>query len=228
MYSCEKDPISENTIPVISTGKATGIGNTSATLNIIVNEGRAVVKSGMIFGSHSDLSASESHVYEYESSVPVIGLKKNTLYYFKAYAVDDLGNFIYGDVSSFRTKDLDPSVRTEIASYESYDFKLIDFYPRIVYEFTDYFNVCASLVANDKVLEWGVCVSDENDFLNSSYFYFPYLQYYYEGSVEKLRLQKKTTSPYSFYIYYRAYAKLLNGNYIYGDIKTVMIPSHKI
>ena len=91
----------------ITTGEATEVTYSAATLGGTVNSGGQSVTCGIIYGTSSKLSSTSgtllSTTSSSEFSVRVMGLSSNTIYYYCAYVVVD-GEYKYGEVLSFTTK----------------------------------------------------------------------------------------------------------------------------
>ena len=91
----------------ITTGEATDVTYSAATLGGTVNSGGQSVTCGIIYGTSSKLSSTSgtlmSTTSSSEFSVRVMGLSSNTIYYYCAYVVVD-GEYKYGEVHSFTTE----------------------------------------------------------------------------------------------------------------------------
>ncbi|MBR4845620.1 MAG: hypothetical protein IKU98_04275 [Bacteroidaceae bacterium] len=91
----------------ITTGEATEVTYSAATLGGTVNSGGQSVTCGIIYGTSSKLSSTSgtllSTTSSSEFSVRVMGLSSNTIYYYCAYVVVD-GEYKYGEVLSFTTE----------------------------------------------------------------------------------------------------------------------------
>jgi gliding motility-associated-like protein len=97
-----------NTTPVVITGNAINIANSSATLNgNVVNDGGAnVTERGVVFATSVNPTTTNSKVQMGTGtgtySQTVTALLPNTLYYFRAYATNSVGT-AYGIDSTFKT-----------------------------------------------------------------------------------------------------------------------------
>ena len=105
-------------LPVtVTTGYATEITMTAATLSGTVNNTHQPLSCGIIYGTTSSLSSTSGTLMSTTSKgsyeVSVSGLSENTTYYYRAYVIDG-GGYKYGDVKSFTTKKA-VSVTTGIA-----------------------------------------------------------------------------------------------------------------
>ena len=91
----------------ITTGEASEITYSKATLSGIVRYAEQPVDCGFIYGVSEDLSATNGVMLSTKSSgdytIIASGLSENTTYYYRAYALED-GEYKYGDVLSFVTK----------------------------------------------------------------------------------------------------------------------------
>lgn len=92
----------------VFTGDAINVTESSAALNGIVNG--TCLTSGIIYGTTSTLSyengtlvSSSSVSSDGSYSVSVTGLGINTTYYYRAFALVSGGEYVYGEVRSFRT-----------------------------------------------------------------------------------------------------------------------------
>ena len=95
----------------VFTGDAISVTESSAVLNGIVNG--TCLTSGIIYGATSTLSyengtlvSSSSVSSDGSYSVSVTGLGINTTYYYRAFALVSGGEYVYGEVRSFKTRDI--------------------------------------------------------------------------------------------------------------------------
>ena len=90
----------------VTTGSATGITSSGATLSGLIDGADQSLTCGIIYGTSSSLSSSngtkKSTTSQGNYSLSVTGLEANTTYYYRAYAVVD-GEYVYGEVRSFTT-----------------------------------------------------------------------------------------------------------------------------
>lgn len=229
VWSCEKDPEPSYEIPSVSTGKATSITSTTANIDINIDGDYFLYGYGILFGRTPDLSISDSKVYERKFEVQLKSLIPNTTYYFKAFVRDKLGNYIFGNVVAFKTAEVvnvPAAVKTLYGYYKDYSLAVVGLYPPYKFWYTNYFNVNVSLVGKDKVSKWGVDYGKKANFSDANSLTMTGLNSYIEGSVATAELESRTDSDNSYYIFCRAWAKLLNGTYIYGETITVQIQSH--
>ncbi|WP_418510308.1 LamG-like jellyroll fold domain-containing protein [Corallibacter sp.] len=112
--------------PVISTSTATAITKTSTIIggNITSDNGNAVTERGIIYSnSDSTPEIGEAGVTKEDEgglgtgvfSETISGLTKNTLYYYRAYAINDNGTS-YGNIESFITLNPIPILTTSDAT----------------------------------------------------------------------------------------------------------------
>ena len=91
----------------VTTGSATSVTYSSATLSGSVSGADQSLTCGIIYGTSSSLSSSsgtkKSTTSSGSYSISVTGLNANTTYYYRAYAIVD-GEYVYGDVCSFTTR----------------------------------------------------------------------------------------------------------------------------
>lgn len=208
LFACEKDPAVENNTPSISTGVATNISNTSATIGIqITNYSYAACEIGVIYSTSRNFSNAGRMAGE-SGSCYIDGLARNTLYYYKAYATNGV-DYVFGDIKSFSTLNASAVVTTVYAYSLGYN---------VNYAYPYRFNVAVSIVGIDQVLEWGVMVSDYVDFSYNTTSAI-YDASYAEGTTYIQSWGAKSLGT----IYCRAYAKLLNGSYIFGNTKSVVL-----
>ena len=182
----------------VTTGSATGITSSGATLSGSIDGADQSLTCGIIYGTSSSLSSSngtkKSTTSKGSYSFSVTGLNANTTYYYRAYAIVD-GEYVYGDVRSFTTKQ-NVSVTTGSA--------------------TDVTSSGATLSGSiggvSQSLTCGIIYGTSSSLSSSS------------GT------KKSTTSSGSYSVsvtnlsdnttyYYRAYA-VVNGEYVYGDVRS--------
>ena len=91
----------------VTTGSATSITSSSATLSGSVSGADQSLTCGIIYGTSFSLSSSsgtkKSTTSSGSYSISVTGLNDNTTYYYRAYAIVD-GEYVYGEVRSFTTE----------------------------------------------------------------------------------------------------------------------------
>ncbi len=127
------------TAPTVSTGKASGIGDTYATISATLekNGGKPVTEHGFIIGtSSSSLTFDKGIVYPLESAgdnkgsftTLVTGLSPSTKYYYKYYATNEMGTS-YCRAISFTTKD-----KAIECPHETYDVDKFNISSQLEYE----------------------------------------------------------------------------------------------
>jgi uncharacterized protein (TIGR02145 family) len=106
-FGCEKDP-TINSLPTITTGTSSNISYTTATVSFSIANNNAIEEAGIVWDTKGTMNSISNFV---ESSVGVgahtislSSLSSGTTIYYKAYAKDGYGNYIYGEVKSFITK----------------------------------------------------------------------------------------------------------------------------
>lgn len=101
-------PVYDESLSItVTTGDATDITYNSVVLSGTINNFTASLNCGFIYGTSSDLSATKGTLVSANSkkdfSLTIKGLSDYTLYYYRSYVIVD-GEYIYGEVKSFRTK----------------------------------------------------------------------------------------------------------------------------
>ncbi len=206
LSGCEKDPSIGNDTPVIASGIATNISNTSATINIqITNYGISTREIGVYYSTSKSFTNAERESGGYDCCY-ITGLTRNTEYYYKAYATNGT-DYIFGDVKTFTTLNSSVIIRTEAAYGNGYNS---------AYDYPYRFNVSVSIIGLDQVVEWGVMVSSNSDFSSCNKSEVQDAGYS-EGSVCTQLWGAKSRS----LVFCRAYAVLNNGTYLYGVTKSV-------
>lgn len=92
----------------VTTGSATDITETGATVSGTVSGASSAITVGIIYGTSSNLSSTsgtkKSTTSKGNYSVTLSGLDASTTYYYRAYAIDG-ENYYYGETKSFTTKE---------------------------------------------------------------------------------------------------------------------------
>ena len=208
LCGCEKDPSVENNTPSIASGLVTNITNTSATINIqITSYSDAACNVGVIYSTSKSFTNAKREDGE-PGLCYITGLTRNTMYYYKAYATNGT-DYVFGEVRTFTTLNTSATVTTVNAYSLGYNSS---------YSYPYRFNVAVAIVGLDQVEEWGVMVSSDKNFSYNSKSAITDF-----GYVEGTTYIQSWGSTITGTRYCRAYAKLLNGSYIYGITKTVIL-----
>lgn len=212
----EDSPVACNII--VETQEAKTIGNTYAELSFKIPNGsnEGIYKTGILYSTDASLTNAQD---EFEAgnrnsqfSRTIQSLKRNTTYYFKGYVEDSRGNHIEGKTLSFTTKNDAAKVVTGSGKQTGVKTFFINPTGALCYRF-DY-TIYSTLIGSDEVESWGINVYD-------SYTDKKHSLPVKEG-VNAISFWVETT--YSTKTYnYKAYAKLKNGSYIYGDIKSIYL-----
>ena len=103
-WSCEENILPPANKTIINTGDAINITTNSATLSIFINEVGAAKNIGIIWGENDALD-SDNQIFNVSLSNGVqqgyISISSPGTYYYKAYAADKYGNYVYGETRSF-------------------------------------------------------------------------------------------------------------------------------
>ena len=98
--------ISSNVEVSVTTGEATNITTSGATLAGTISNAEKSLTCGIIYGTSSSLSSTSGTMKSTTSSgvysIGLTGLNENTTYYYRAYVLID-GEYKYGEVKSFKT-----------------------------------------------------------------------------------------------------------------------------
>lgn len=119
------------TIPTVSTDAASGVTNTSGTLNgsITSDGGDAVTTVGFAWGTDSTLSGGDTSTTSdsylgLPFSIDVFNLLSNRTYYFRAYGTNSIGTGYGSTIENFTTG-VDSSPSRELRLFAGYLLKLI-------------------------------------------------------------------------------------------------------
>jgi uncharacterized protein (TIGR02145 family) len=115
LVSCESDP-ELNELPSITTGNASSISYTTATVSYTMEYTSAVESAGIVWNTESTFENDSHYVSGYASTgthtISLTSLPNGTTIYYKAY-VEDKGswhnlrsNFLYGEVKSIKTQNI--------------------------------------------------------------------------------------------------------------------------
>ena len=118
----EKEFVTKDGVVKVTTGSATNIGSTYATLGGVVNDdGMPILERGVCYGLEPGTSIDGPCMTSTDSTntfaVALTGLENETLYYYKAYVKPLLGSIVYGDELTFTTLDGRPVVFTIDIAY---------------------------------------------------------------------------------------------------------------
>lgn len=204
-WGCEKDPMPAG-IPSVTTDAVTDISNTSATVGVDINDKSSTNEVGVLYSStaqypiygNAQMSHSNSwNIYQGENSFSLTGLLSGTMYYYRAYATDGYGGYVYGDVKTFTTTVSSSIVTTDNAI----NIKATSF------------DLYAELTDSYLVSEWGIVfnLTNYSDPTSGRYDKFSTTINGQNGWHYSNCLSNHT-------YYYCAYAKLKTGRYVYGDI----------
>lgn len=109
LFGCENDP-TISPLPTITTGASTNISYTTATVTFSIDNTNAVKEAGIVWDTNSTISISPNYVESLAGeefyTVNLSSLPSGFEIYYKAYAKDGMGNYVYGEVNSFITKNI--------------------------------------------------------------------------------------------------------------------------
>lgn len=204
---CEED-LNYLYLAKVPEGEVVVCGNTSVTINWDMSPFSCNYCAKGIMYSLNPTPVTNNSVYSNSNSIT--GLKSKTIYYYRFFVSDKYENYIYGDLNSFTTLNVPASVTTYNAVNTGHFSS--DTYPY-------HFSMSASIFGLDKVKEWGIMVSSDSDF--SSYNYSAMTS---ANCVEgQVYTQSNWGAKYKGTQYYRAYAILTSGTYIYGTTGSIYV-----
>lgn len=205
LMSCKKDP-EPISLPTITTGDASVCGNTVVFDSHIYGSSSS---SGILYSTNSNFDFNSGNLVSQGELIDfgLLNLTPNTTYYYKAFATDNYGNNIMGDLENFRTGTA-ISIKTGDYAYIGYN-KYWRYYS---------YTLSASLKGINEVSEWGIMVSSNSNFNNANKCKFED-SYYTDGTTYIQYWNFKTNNVF----YYRAYVHLNNGIWIYGDINELYV-----
>lgn len=212
----ESSPVASSII--VETQEAKAVGNTSAELSFKIPNGsrEGIYKTGILYSTDPSLTNAQDEFqagnYSSQFSRTIESLKRNTTYYFKGYVEDSRGNRIEGKMLSFTTKNDAAKVVTGSGKQTGVKTFFINPTGALCYRF-DY-TIYSTLTGSDEIESWGINVYD-------SYIDKKHSLPVKEGE-SSISFWVETTSPTKTYNY-KAYAKLKNGSYIYGDTKNIYL-----
>lgn len=219
LTGCEEDERPETCDIVVKTQEATVLGNSSVRLSLEVVKGKyeGSYRTGLLYGTDASLTDAKDKFQAGNSSTQfsqtIDSLKRNTTYYFKGYVEDARRNRIEGETLSFTTRNEAFSITTGGYTQTNSQYKYLGFTGenKQLYNYRYTFTLYATLVNVEDVVSWGIVWFND------------YTELYY-GSIEEGTLSGTfsllTNSSYGTHTY-RAYAKLKDGTYKYGDMKTI-------
>lgn len=213
----EDSPVACNII--VETQEAEAVGNNSAELSLTIANYSygSIYKTGILYGTDASLINAqdkyETGNYNYQFSRTIESLKRNTTYYFKGYVEDSWGNRIEGATLSFTTKNKSFSITTGGYTQTNAQYKYLGFTGSDgkFYNYAFYFTLYATLVNAEDVDSWGIKWFNKDIPL----YYGDVKEGTLSGSFSLVSNASSGTQTY------RAFAKLKDGTYKYGEIKTI-------
>lgn len=212
----DETPIAYNI--TVETQEAKVLGNTSAELSFstLNDNNQGIYKTGILYSTEASLINAKDEFqagnHSSQFSRTIESLKRNTTYYFKGYVEDYWGNRIEGKALSFTTRNDAAKVVTGSGRQTGVRTFFINPTGQLCYRF-DY-TLYSTLIGSDEIESWGINVYD-------SYIDRKHSLPVKEGE-NSISFWVETT--YSTKTYnYKAYAKLKNGSYIYGDTKSIYL-----
>ena len=204
----------------VETQEATVLGNTSAELSFKTSNGESrsgVYKTGILYDTDISLTNAKDEFQAGNNSTQfsrtIESLTRNTTYYFKGYVEDAWGNRIEGETRSFTTLNNPFSITTGGYTQTNAQYKYLGFAGDNgkLYSYSYSFTIFATLVSVEDVVSWGIVWFNN---YNELYYGNPK-----EGTLYgTFSLVANTTSGSNTY---QAYAKLKDGTYKYGSVKTL-------
>ena len=108
LVACDKDP-SPPLAPIVATGNASNVENTTATVNISISDVSKTKEIGVLYSTNSteltSTNAQKGNIENFTSgdnTVSLTGLLPGTIYYYMAFTTDGT-DFIYGAINNFTT-----------------------------------------------------------------------------------------------------------------------------
>lgn len=202
LFGCEKDPTVE-LVPTITTGTSLNISYTSAAVSFSIDNNNAVVEAGIVWNTNNTFDNS-SHYVEGSNgvgshTVDLNSLSSGATIYYKAYAKDGKGNYLYGEVKSFITKKIIlPIITTSDIS-----------------DITGRTAICGGIITLGSlaITDRGVCWNTyENPTLNNNKIYNGTGAGVFTSTITGLTANTK--------YYVRAFAKDAANNVVYGNEKS--------
>lgn len=201
-FGCEKDPTVE-LVPTITTGTSLNISYTSAAVSFSIDNNHAVVESGILWDTKRTFDNSSHYVGGSNGvgshTVDLNSLSSGSTIYYKAYAKDGRGNYIYGEVKSFITKNIIlPIITTSDIS-----------------DITGSSAICGGVInlGSLAITNRGVCWNTyENPTVNSNKIYNGTGSGVFTSTITGLTANTK--------YYVRAFAKDAANNVVYGNEKS--------
>lgn len=219
----ESSPVASSII--VETQEAEAVGNTSAELSFKIPNGsrEGIYKTGILYSTDPSLTNAQDEFqaenYSSQFSRTIKSLKRNTTYYFKGYVEDSWGNRIEGKMLSFTTKNEPFSITTGGYTQTNAQYKYLGFTGTNgkLYNYEFHFTLSATLVNAEDVDSWGIVWFNE------------YTPLYY-GDVKEGTLSGSfslVSNSSSGNHTYQAFAKLKDGTYKYGEIRTIYYSYYK-
>jgi hypothetical protein len=215
-FCCDNEYPGPNAITYnVVTNNATDITKTSAAISFTISPVYSG-EYGIFLSEDPNFDGYTIHRNFDKDSyyVNLSDLDYNTTYYYKAYIGGIYGEYIFGNVLSFTTKDIIPTITTGNAVIKSktyisegYTSNGITYY----YKFNIDFPI--TITGAIKFTECGIYLIDKETFFNASSII--------NGTNTINLITYCTASTLSYN--YKAYGKLTDGSYIYGEIKSLYL-----
>lgn len=201
---------------IVTTEDVTVLGNNSAQLTLYISGTTSqVYKSGLYYGTEPGLTGAKEIQYESNSSshtVTLSSLAAGTKYYFKGYAEDDWGSRIESETDTFTTHNEPFSIVTGNYSQTDSQYKLYGFVGNNhqYYNYSYTFTLYATLTNAEDIDSWGIVWFDDYIKLGATG----------EEGTRSGSFGLLSKSAYGTHTY-KAYAKLKDGSYRYGNVETL-------
>lgn len=209
----------------VETQEAKVLGNTSAELSFstLNDNNQGIYKTGILYSTEASLINAKDEFqagnHSSQFSRTIESLKRNTTYYFKGYVEDYWGNRIEGKALSFTTRNEPFSITTGGYTQTNAQYKYLGFTGSNgkLYNYEFNFTLYATLVNAEDVDSWGIVWFND------------YTRLYYgdakEGTLSGSFSLVSNSSSGSHT--YQAFAKLKDGTYKYGEMRTIYYSYYK-
>jgi len=194
----------------VTTNDATAITNSTAKISYTMTplysgESGVYLSKNSQFGNPMEFRSHYNDLF----SVDATGLERNTTYYYKAFIGGIYGEYVYGNVLSFTTKDHSASIATEAAYQTEKNYSSAGYlYDGNTYHYKYTWVAPFTVISAENFSECGICIGSTS---------FPLS--FIEG-INNLRMMTWSNSSSASLSYY-AYGKLKDGTYLYGNSKTI-------